>query len=179
MKINIIPIFAPLASAALLAGCAKTTSLERICSSDPDAVRIEASVGALTKTSPDGKEADPSQFLPNDEIAVSAEYINTGQVEKTVTYRFDGYVWNPVLASDYLVWKMPYGYRAWYPASAKDGFTLPTDQRRSNGSQATAGNFAKADFMTGVYVCDSYNRIPSDHKLKLVMNRKMALSQSM
>lgn len=174
MRINIISILAPLASAALLAGCTKTAP-ERTWATDPDAVRIEASVGALTKTSPDGSEADPSKFLPGDEIAVSAEFINTGQTEKTVTYKFDGDVWAPVTASDYLVWKVPFGYRAWYPASAKDGFTLPTDQSRSSGSAAAVKNFENADFMTGIYVCDSYDKIPSDHKLKLVMNRKMAL----
>lgn len=174
MRINIISILAPLASVALLAGCTKTAP-ERTWATDPDAVRIEASVGALTKTSPDGSEADPSKFLPGDEIAVSAEFINTGQTEKTVTYKFDGDVWAPVTASDYLVWKVPFGYRAWYPASAKDGFTLPTDQSRSSGSAAAVKNFENADFMTGIYVCDSYDKIPSDHKLKLVMNRKMAL----
>lgn len=171
MKINVITI---LALVAILIGCSKTGNApEYSWATDPDAVRIEASVGALTKTSPDGSEADPTKFLPGDEIAVSAEFINTGQVEKTVTYKFDGDAWIPVPASDYLVWKVPFGYRAWYPASAKDGFTLPTDQSRSNGSAAAAKNFEKADFMTGLYVCDS--KIPSDHKLKLVMNRKMAL----
>jgi len=167
MKINIISILAPLAAVAILAGCTKTAP-ERTWASDPDAVHIEASV-LQTKTSPDGSGGfDPSQFLSNDEIAVY-------DGSKTVTYWFDGDYWFPKPETDYLVWKAPVTYKAWYPASSKDGFDLPTDQSRSNGSAAAAGNFAKADFMIGKYDCASKGDIPSDHKLKLTMQRKMAL----
>ena len=177
MKINIISILAPLAAAAIFAGCDKTAP-ERTWSSDPDAVHIEASVGALTKTKPYGTEEEQKRFYGpdanrtflGDEIAVSM-VDNSGQVEKTVTYRFDAEVWNPVPATDYLVWKTPVTYKAWYPASSKDGFTLPTDQ--SESLTENYGNSAKADFMTGEYACDS--KIPTDHKLKLTMQRKMAL----
>ena len=177
MRINIISILAPLASAALLAGCTKTAP-ERIWATDPDAVRIEASVGVLTKTYPAGTEEEQKKFkgpegtkYPGDRIAVLAEA--NGQTEKTVTYEFDAEVWNPVPATDYLVWKAPVTYKAWYPASAKDGFTLPADQ--SGSLVENHGNFEKADFMIGEYVCGSKDKIPSDHKLKLTMNRKMAL----
>lgn len=177
MRINIISILTPLASAALLAGCTKTAP-ERIWATDPDAVRIEASVGALTKTYPAGTEEEQKKFkgpegtkYPGDRIAVSAEA--NGQTEKTVTYEFDAEVWNPVPATDYLVWKAPVTYKAWYPASAKDGFTLPADQ--SGSLDENHGNFEKADFMIGEYVCGSKDKIPSDHKLRLVMQRKMAL----
>lgn len=176
MRINIISILAPLASAALLAGCTKTAP-ERTWATDPDAVRIEASVGALTKTYPAGTEEEQKKFkgpegkYPGDRIAVSAEA--NGKVGKTVTYEFDAEVWNPVPVTDYLVWKAPVTYKAWYPASSKDGFTLPADQ--SGSLEENHGNFEKADFMTGEYVCNSKDKIPSDHKLKLTMNRKMAL----
>ena len=183
MKINIISILAPLAaaailaSAALLAGCTKTAP-ERTWASDPDAVHIEASVGVLTKTYPAGTEAEQKKFkgpegtkYPGDQIAVSVEA--NGKVEKTVTYEFDAEVWNPVPATDYLVWKAPVTYKAWYPASSKDGFTLPIDQ--SESLTENYGNFGKSDFMTGEYDCDSKDKIPTDHKLKLVMQRKMAL----
>ena len=177
MKINIISILAPLASVTILAGCAKTAP-ERTWASDPDAVHIEASVGALTKTYPAGTEEDQKKFkgpegtkYPGDQIAVSVEA--NGQTEKTVTYEFDAEVWNPVPVTDYLVWKAPVTYKAWYPASAKDGFTLPTDQ--SESLDENHGNFGKADFMTGEYVCASKDDIPSDHKLMLTMQRKMAL----
>ena len=177
MKINIISILAPLAAAAILAGCDKTAP-ERTWSSDPDAVRIEASVGALTKTYPAGTEAEQKKFkgpegtkYPGDQIAVSVEA--NGKVEETVTYEFDAEVWNPVPATDYLVWKAPVTYKAWYPASSKDGFTLPADQ--SGGLDENHGNFEKADFMTGEYAFASKDDIPTDHKLKLTMQRKMAL----
>lgn len=175
MRINIISILAPLASAALLAGCTKTAP-ERTWATDPDAVRIEASV-LQTKTYPAGTEEEQKKFKgpegkdPGDRIAVSAEA--NGQAEKTVTYEFDAEVWNPVPVTDYLVWKAPVTYKAWYPASAKDGFTLPADQ--SGSLDENRGNFEKADFMTGEYVCGSKDKIPSDHKLRLVMQRKMAL----
>ena len=167
MKINITSILAPLAAAAILAGCDKTAAPEYSWTTDPDAVRIEASV-LQTKTSPDGKDGDPSQFLSNDEIAVY-------DGSKTVTYWFDGDNWFPKPETDYLVWKAPFTYKAWYPASSKDGFDLPTDQSRSSGSTEAAKNFAKADFMTGEYVCGSKGDIPTDHKLQLTMQRKMAL----
>lgn len=177
MRINIISILTPLASAALLVGCTKTAP-ERIWATDPDAVRIEASVGVLTKTYPAGTEEEQKKFkgpegtkYPGDRIAVSAEA--NGQAEKTVTYEFDAEVWNPVSVTDYLVWKAPVTYKAWYPASAKDGFTLPADQ--SGALVENRGNFEKADFMIGEYVCGSKDKIPSDHKLRLVMRRKMAL----
>lgn len=165
MNTNILKLLAPL---ALLAGCAKTSVPEYSWTTDPDAVIVRASVGALTRTNPAGTAEEQTKFVAKDEIAIS-------DGAKTVTYKYLDDAWTPEPASDYLVWKAPVTYKAWYPASSKDGFTLPTDQRESNGSQATVGNFAKADFMTGEYVCDSRERIPSDHKLKLTMNRRMAL----
>ncbi len=179
MNMNILKLLAPL---ALLAGCAKTTVPEYSWTTDPDAVIVSASAGVLTKSNPTGTAEtqktfngpDGGKFL-GDEIAISA-VDDAGQVEKTVTYRLDdSKVWNPVPATDYLVWKAPVTYKAWYPASAKDGFDLPTDQCESNGSQATIGNFAKADFMTGEYSCISKDNIPDDRKIKLTMTRKMAL----
>ena len=179
MKNNIITLFS--IGGIMMAGCTKSPSAEHSWATDPEAVRIEASVGALTKTNPTGTDEEQTKFngpvgkFLGDEIAVSIVDNSAGQEEKTVTYRFDGEIWNPVQANDYLVWKAPVTYKAWYPASSKNGFTLPTDQRESNGSQASIGSSAKADFMTGEYVCDSHDNIPSDHKLRLVMNRKMAL----
>lgn len=180
MKINIISILASFASAAIFAGCAKTAAPEYSWITDPNAVRIDASVGALTKTNPFDNTEKQKQFngpdangkFLGDEIAVSM-VDNYGKVEKTVTYRFDAEVWNPVPVTDYLVWRAPITYKAWYPASAKDGFILPTNQ--SESLEENYGNSAKADFMTGEYVCDSKDKIPSDHKLKLVMQRKMSL----
>ena len=179
MKNNIITLLS--IGGILLTGCTKSPSAEHSWATGPEAVRIEASVGALTKTNPSGTAEEQTKFngpagkFLGDEIAVSMIDNSARQAKKTVTYRFDGEVWNPVPDTDYLVWKAPVTYKAWYPASSKDGFTLPTDQRESNGEQATVGSFARADFMTGEYVCGSKDNIPSDHKLRLVMNRKMAL----
>ena len=169
-----------MAPLALLAGCAKTTVPEYSWTTDPDAVIVSASAGVLTKSNPTGTAEtqktfngpDGGKFL-GDEIAISA-VDDAGQVEKTVTYRLDdSKVWNPVPATDYLVWKAPVTYKAWYPASAKDGFDLPTQQ--DGALEATSRNIEKADFMIGEYVCDSKGKIPTDHKLQLVMTRKMAL----
>ena len=149
---------------------------------DGEAVIVTASIGPRTKTIPDGTADEQAKFTgpegsnyPGDEIAVSELSHLDGKVKKTVTYRFDWEDWNPVPASDYLVWKAPVTYKACYPASAKDGFVLPTDQRRSGGSTATAKDFQKADYMTGEYVCDSKDRIPDDRRLRLAMQRRTAL----
>lgn len=147
-----------------------------------EAVIVTASIGTRTKTIPDGTAGEQAKFsgpegssYPGDEIAVSELSLLDGKVKKTVTYRFDWEDWNPVPASDYLVWKAPVTYKACYPASAKDGFVLPTDQRRANGEQATAHDFKKADYMTGEYLCDSEDRIPDDRRLRLAMQRRTAL----
>lgn len=126
-----------LMAVVLVAGCSKLEVQAPGFGTDPDAVRVEASVGVITKTSPLGTPDEQVRFNDGDQIAVS-------NGSKTVKYKFDGTSWAPVAdengATDYLVWDTPVTFRAWYPASASwDKFSLPTDQSE---------DIAAADFMT-------------------------------
>ena len=161
-------------TALLAAGCTKEGRPATGWEADPDAVRIEASVGTVTKTNPLGNDDEQTKFSNGDKIAVAA--VDNGAVEKTVKYQFDGSSsWTPVAdeagATGYLVWDTPVTFRAWYPASASwDEFTLPQDQSGANGS-----SLADADFMTW---SDEYGEdaaIPEGRKLSIEMTRRMAL----
>ena len=166
-------LFMTAAVLALLAvGCAKEESPARGWDSDPDAVRVEASVGAITRTNPLGGE-DSDKFSVGDKIAIS-------NGTKTVKYQFDGISWAPVAdengTTDYLVWDTPVTFRAWYPASrSHDGteFILPSIQ-----NQTGSGDFilANADYMASdAYNYSSSGDIPGDRTFKPELKRRMAL----
>lgn len=124
--------------------------------SDPDAVRIEAAVGALTKSNPLGDAEKQKTFNDGDRIAVS----NAG---KTVVYKLQNGTWAPENSSEYLKWdKSDLEFTAKYPA---DYSSLPADQ-------STKVNLVKADHMEGRYTCGS---IPSEHILSMVLERKNVL----
>lgn len=160
-------------AALLAAGCAKEGRPATGWEADPDAVRVEASVGTATKTSPLGTGDEQTKFSKGDRIAVAA--LDNGTVKKTVKYQFDGLSWAPVAdesgATDYLVWNTPVTFRSWYPASASgDEFNLPQDQSGANGS-----SLADADFMTWSAEYKDDASIPEGRKLSIVMQRQMAL----
>lgn len=153
--------------ALLAAGCSKEGSPAVGWASDPQAVRIDASVGAVTKTNPLGTDEEQSKFNSGDKIVVS-------NGSKTVKYQFDGSSWAPVAdetgATDYFLWDTPVTFLAWYPAAASwDKFTLPNDQSGASGS------LSDADFMTWSAVYTDDATIPQDRKLNMVMTHRMAL----
>lgn len=153
----------------LVAGCSKQEVQAPGFGTDPDAVRVEASVGVITKTSPLGMPDEQERFNDGDQIAVA-------NGTKTVMYKFDGKSWAPVAdengTTDYLVWDTPVTFRAWYPVSASgDSFTLPQVQ---DGTSAGYG-LADADFMTWSNVYKDDSAIPQDRKLSIKMERRMAL----
>ena len=161
-------------TALLAVGCTKEGRPATGWEADPDAVRIEASVGTVTKTNPLGNDDDEqTKFSNGDKIAVAA--VDNGAVKKTVKYQFDGSSsWKPVAdesgATDYLLWDTPVTFRAWYPAAASgDEFTLPQDQSGATGS------LADADFMTWSAEYKDDAAIPEGCKLSIVMQRQMAL----
>ena len=159
-------------AALLAAGCTKEGRPATGWEADPDAVRIEASVGTVTKTNPLGNDDEQTKFSNGDQIAVAS--VDNGAVGKTVKYQFDGSSWAPVAdesgATDYLVWDTPVTFRSWYPAAASwDGFTLPQDQSGASGS------LADADFMTWSAEYKDDASIPEGRKLSIVMQRQMAL----
>ena len=157
-------------TALLAAGCTKEGRPATGWEADPDAVRIEASVGTVTKTNPLGNDDEQTKFNSGDKIAVAA--VDNGAVKKTVKYQFDGSSWAPVAdeSGDYLLWDTPVTFRSWYPAAASwDEFTLPQDQSGASGS------LADADFMTWSAGYKDDAAIPDGSKLSIVMQRQMAL----
>lgn len=163
-------------AALLAAGCTKEGRPATGWEADPDAVRIEASVGTVTKTNPLGNDDEQTKFNSGDKIAVAA--VDNGAVKKTVKYQFDGTSWAPVAdetgATDFLVWDTPVTFRAWYPAGkSTDGseFILPATQDGSQGFTLADADIMSSDDCTYSTLKD----IPGDRTFKPVLKRRMAL----
>lgn len=124
--------------------------------SDPDAVRIEAAVGVLTKSNPLGTVEEQRKFNEGDRISVT----NAG---KTVVYKLNGGTWAPENSGEYLKWdKSDLTFTAKYPADYSE---IPDDQD-------TKDKLAAADYMEGTLNLTS---IPSDQILSIGLERKNVL----
>ena len=124
--------------------------------SDPDAVRIEAAVGVLTKSNPLGTVEEQRKFNDGDRISVT----NAG---KTVVYKLNGGTWAPENSGEYLKWdKSDLTFTAKYPAGCSE---IPDDQD-------TKDKLAAADYMEGT---PNLTSIPSDHILSIGLERKNVL----
>lgn len=124
--------------------------------SDPDAVRIEAAVGVLTKSNPLGTVEEQKKFNDGDRISVT----NAG---KTVVYKLNGGTWAPENSGEYLKWdKSDLTFTAKYPADYSE---IPEDQD-------TKDKLAAADYMEGT---PNLASIPSDHILSIGLERKNVL----
>ena len=137
-----------------LAACNKTEMPGFL--SDPDAVRIEAAVGALTRSNPLGDSEAQKTFNEDDCIAVT----NAG---KTVVYKLQSGTWTPENPSEYLKWdKSKLWFQLEYPA---DYTSLPADQ-------STIEKMALADDM---YMSWNMPEIPEDRTLSTKLWRQNAL----
>lgn len=124
--------------------------------SDPDAVRIEAAVGVLTKSNPLGTVEEQRKFNEGDRISVT----NAG---KTVVYKLNGGTWAPENSGEYLKWdKSDLTFTAKYPAGCSG---IPEDQD-------TKDKLAAADYMEGT---PNLTSIPSDQILSIGLERKNVL----
>lgn len=124
--------------------------------SDPDAVRIEAAVGVLTKSNPLGTVEEQKKFNDGDRISVT----NAGE---TVVYKLNGGTWAPENSGEYLKWdKSDLTFTAKYPAGCSG---IPDDQD-------TKDKLAAADYMEGT---PNLTSIPSDHILSIGLERKNVL----
>jgi hypothetical protein len=140
MKLTKYLSFAVLAGAMLLTNCNKddeSTSPIR----PSDAVNINFSVGGkqLTRSNPLGTtDAEQAKFNAGDQIAVS---VTAPAEQSAVTFELGSNgTWTETDA-DFLRWKASaQTFKAVYPESAKDGFTLPTDQ-------SDADKIIAADYM--------------------------------
>ena len=143
-------------TALLMAACSKDELSGFL--SDPDAVRIEAAVGALTKSNPLGDAEAQKTFNDKDRIAVT----NAG---KTVVYVLENGTWAPETKGEYLKWdKTDLKFTAKYPA---DYTALPAEQN-------TKEKLTSADYMEGA-VDYSDDGIPSDRILSIGLERKNVL----
>lgn len=126
---------------------------------DPDAVRINASVGdMITRSNPTAETA--TGFNQGDIIA-----IKTNQQPNFAEYTFDGSgLWEHT-GGNYLTWTADeLTFEAVYPASAKNGFSLPDDQ-------SSPEKIALADYMT---VKDKTFKAADGKTISLTMERQTA-----
>ena len=150
---------AALAFVALLASCDKAEMPGFL--SDPDAVRIEAAVGALTKSNPLGTTEEQKTFNEGDRISIANG--GGGVVYKTVVYKLQNGIWAPENPSEYLKWdKSKLWFQLEYPAGYS---TLPADQ-------STIEKMALADDM---YMSWNMPEIPEDRTLSTKLWRQNAL----
>ena len=142
-----------------LAACNKTEMPGFL--SDPDAVRIEAAVGALTKSNPLGDSEEQAKFNEGDRISIANG--GGGVVYKTVVYKLQNGIWAPENPSEYLKWdKSKLWFQLEYPAGYS---TLPADQ-------STIEKMALADDM---YMSWNMPEIPEDRTLSTKLWRQNAL----
>ena len=140
MKLTKYLSFAVLAGAMLLTNCNKddeSTSPIR----PSDAVNINFSVGGkqLTRSNPLGAtDAEQAKFNAGDQIAVS---VTAPAEQSAVIFKLGSNGTWTETGADFLRWKASaQTFKAVYPESAKDGFTLPTDQ-------SDADKIIAADYM--------------------------------
>lgn len=163
---NIKLTFTAFTALVLLAACSKNELPGYL--SDPDAVRIEATVGALTKSYPLGDAEAQKAFKDGDEISVS----NGGDY---LTYRLSGGSWAPVDQSKYLKWeKNTMTFKAFYPDLSNKGTTglsVSFDKAELSADQSTLENLSMSDYMT---FKEDVGKPATDNVLTLTMERKTA-----
>jgi len=143
-----------------LAACQQDNALQEI--NDPNAVKINATIGALqSRVTYDDNGA--TSFSNGDGIKVQ----NTKRTSKNeATYTYNGTTWS--IQEGSLVWNSGENtnqFNAWYPATASyDSFELPEDQ-------SDASKLAAADWMTAT-IGDMSK--PEDCKLNLSFAHKLA-----
>lgn len=143
-----IKIYATMAAALLaLAACTSDEETAQTDGTPQGAVIVKATIGSpLTRVNTEG---DGGTFTPGDIIYV--ENLADGKVEGHDKGRYilqaDGTTWQPcdeegkVSASPSMQWGTTNRFRGVYPATAAEGFTLPTDQ-------STEKLLRSADYMT-------------------------------
>lgn len=151
-------IIAAIAAAAVLPSCSKN-GLDAYLS-DPDAVRISAVVGSLTKTNPVGTPEEQTVFNEGDRIGIS----NGGEY---FIYVLRNGSWVPYDASRYLRWESnSMTFKAFYPENNANTF----EGGHAYTDQSSEYDIQYSDFMT-VEVKASKT---ADNLLNLTMERRTA-----
>ena len=150
-------MLAALSAMAIAASCSKEAAPRYL--TDPDAVRVEALVGAAARSNPVG--GNETSFNDGDEIAVS----NGGGY---VTYTLSGGSWTPKDPSRYLRWDTDeMTFRAYYPAVDNS-----YDKGVLYSGQDDEGTLRKSDYMTAEARMN--RRSESGNVLTLEMSRRAA-----
>ena len=149
-------------AALLAAGCTKEGRPATGWEADPDAVRIEASVGMVTKSNPLGSAEEQTKFNKGDKITVIQNAKNL------VNYVFDGTSWAPE-GEDYLTWQ----------TDAENTFTLrypageDWDHEYLSKDQSTIEEMRRSDRMLAENV--NFDKIPDDRILSATLERQRSL----
>ena len=147
---------------ALFAACAKTPQPGDGYVSDPEAVRIDASVGLVTRSNPLGTAEEQAKFNVGDKITVIQNAKNL------VNYVFDGTSWAPE-GEDYLTWQ----------TDAENTFTLrypageDWDHEYLSKDQSTIEEMRRSDRMLAENV--NFDKIPDDRILSATLERQRSL----
>lgn len=154
-----IKILAALSAIALVPSCSKNGTPGYL--SDPDAVRFETVVGALTKSNPVGTPEEQKVFNEGDRIGIS----NGGDF---VTYILENGSWVPADASEYLKWESgSMTFRAYYPANNASSFEIGDVYT----AQSEESVLKYSDYMTAETTSD---KAQAGKRLTLNMNRRTA-----
>ncbi len=91
--------------------------------SDPNAVRISATVGKIpTRSNPVGDATTVKQFNAGDKMYVSSNSLSA-------VYEFDGTSWSPIIPDQYLTWDCNrQNFTAYYPDTYRGSGNVPQEQ---------------------------------------------------
>ena len=147
---------------AMFAACTKTPQPGYV--SDPEAVRIDASVGLITRSNPLGTAEEQTEFNKGDKISVTHVSAN-----KYVNYVFDGTSWAPE-GEDYLTWQTggTNTFRLQYPYIGHE-----SDFGEFFKDQSTLEKMTRSDLMLSEDI--ECTKIPDDRTLSATLARQRSL----
>lgn len=148
----------------LFAACTKTPQAGTGYAADPDAVRVNVSVGSLTRSNPLGSAEEQTRFNAGDKISVIHVSAN-----KLVNYKFDGISWAPE-GDDYLKWQSggENTFRLQYPYIGHE-----RDFGEFFKNQSTLEKMSRSDLMKSEGI--GYAEIPDDKRLTATLKRQRSL----
>lgn len=148
----------------LFAACTKTPQAGTGYAADPDAVRVNVSVGSLTRSNPLGSAEEQTRFNAGDKISVIHVSAN-----KLVNYKFDGISWAPE-GDDYLAWQSggENTFRLQYPYIGHE-----RDFGEFFKDQSTLEKMSRSDLMKSEDI--GYAEIPDDKRLTATLKRQRSL----
>lgn len=148
----------------LFAACTKTPQAGTGYAADPDAVRVNVSVGSLTRSNPLGSAEEQTRFNAGDKISVIHVSAN-----KLVNYKFDGISWAPE-GDNYLKWQSggENTFRLQYPYIGYE-----RDFGEFFKDQSTLEKMSRSDLMKSEDI--GYTEIPDDKRLTATLKRQRSL----